>query len=31
LSRSFVELVGDGVELDLGAVTEPGVAREVLA
>jgi hypothetical protein len=31
LSRASVELVGDGVELELGAVTQAGVAREVLA
>jgi hypothetical protein len=28
LSRPSVELVGDGDELDLGAVTEPGVAGD---
>jgi hypothetical protein len=31
LSRASVEVVGDGVELELGAVTQAGLAREVLA
>jgi hypothetical protein len=31
LSRASVELVGDGVEFELGAVAEASVAREVLA